>query len=79
MITISVILQVIGHEGKEAEDWLEEANFELLELFVQPTYIQDVIERLISVEVDYTYEDTEAQTLYFPSAIATMVVEARSG
>lgn len=78
-ITIKLVVQTFGSDGEDAEDSLEDVLQRVMSVIFGNLSIDGVVMTLRSVNVQYSYEETESETMQFQWAFVTLIYQARTG
>jgi hypothetical protein len=79
LLTMRLIVQAHAGTGPESEDALEEAVHKVMTAVLSDLSINSLVDKLNSVAIEYSYDETESKTLDFQWAFITLIYETRSG
>lgn len=79
LLTIKLVVQEHAATGPETEDALEEAVQRVMSAVLSDLTVYTKVEMLKSIDIEYSYDETESSTLDFQWAFITLVYETRSG
>lgn len=78
-ITVKLVLQVYSENGEKAEDDLENLIRLTMDVVFSDLQVNSNVSTLKRVAVQYSYEETESQTMNYQWAFITLTYEARTG
>jgi hypothetical protein len=79
LLTMRLVVQAHAGTGSDAEDALEEAVHKVMTAVLLDLSINSLVDKLNSVAIEYSYDETESKTLDFQWAFITLIYETRSG
>lgn len=79
--TMALILQQAGYDGAEVEDKLEDDIKQALLTVLNADFVVEYVDRVISVTINYSYRDEEAEqeSYHFQSAFIEVTLEVANG
>jgi hypothetical protein len=78
-ITIKLVLQVYNANGEKAEDELEDLLHRVMAVVFGDLTIRQNVSMLNSVKIQYSYDETDSDTMDYQWAFITLIYEARTG
>ena len=79
LLTVKLVVQAHAGTGPETEDELEDAVKRVLSAVLSDLTSAGQVEMLKSLAVEYSYDETESNTLDFQWAFITLTYETRTG
>ena len=79
LLTIKLIVQAHDSTGPATEDALEDAVQRVMTAVLSDLTVYTKVEMLKSISIEYSYDETESNTLDFQWAFITLIYETRSG
>lgn len=78
-LTIKMIVQIHDADGLKAEDSLEELIQRVMSVMLADLTLREYVQMLNSIRVQYSYDETESNTMDYQWAFITLIYEARTG
>jgi hypothetical protein len=79
LLTLKLVVQAHAGTGAEAEDACEDAVHRVMTAVLSDLTVYTKVDMLKSASIEYSYDETESDTLDFQWAFITLVYETRSG
>lgn len=79
LLTVKLVVQAHAATGPESEDACENAVQRVMTAMLENLSLSGKVGTLKSVDVEYSYDETESSTLDFQWAFITLIYETRTG
>lgn len=79
LLTVRLIVQAYDSTGPKAEDACEAAVQQVMAAVLSDLTVHTTVDMLKSIDIEYSYDETESSTLDFQWAFITLIYETRSG
>lgn len=79
LLTIKLVVQAHAGTGQQAEDDLEDAVQRVMTAVLSDLTIGNTVEMLKTLNIEYSYDETQSETLDYQWAFVTLVYETRTG
>ena len=79
LLTVKLVVQAHDATGAKAEDACEAAVQQVMAAVLSDLTVYTKVDMLKSINIEYSYDETESKTLDFQWAFITLIYETRSG